>query len=60
MIMIQAAATGKSAKSVREFLEKQYTESSVSTREGAILLAIRALLEVRVPVACSVCVLCVL
>ena len=47
LCLFQAAATGKSAKTVREFLEKNYSEEAVSTRDGVILLAIRALLEVR-------------
>lgn len=42
----KANATGRSAKSVREFLEKYYTEEEVATEEGTIKLAIRALLEV--------------
>ncbi len=46
LCLFQAAATGKSAKTVREFLEKNYSEEAVSTRDGVIILAIRALLEV--------------
>lgn len=42
----QANATGRSAKTVREFLEKHYSEDAVSTEEGAIKLVVRALLEV--------------
>lgn len=42
----KANATGRSAKTVREFLEKYYTDEEVATVEGTIKLAIRALLEV--------------
>lgn len=42
----KANATGKSAKTVREFLEKFYKPEEVETEEGAIKLAIKALLEV--------------
>ncbi|XP_030745258.1 proteasome subunit alpha type-7-1-like [Sitophilus oryzae] len=42
----KANATGRSAKTVREFLEKYYTSEEVSTERGTIKLAIRALLEV--------------
>ncbi|CAK1544162.1 unnamed protein product [Leptosia nina] len=42
----KANATGRSAKTVREFLEKNYTADEVSTENGAVKLAIRALLEV--------------
>ncbi|XP_052865655.1 proteasome subunit alpha type-7-1 [Anopheles bellator] len=42
----KANATGRSAKTVREFLEAQYTPETVSTEKGTITLAIRALLEV--------------
>lgn len=42
----QANATGRSAKTVREFLEKYYTEELVSTENGTVKLAIKALLEV--------------
>lgn len=42
----KANATGKSAKTVREFLEKFYTPETVETEEGAVKLAIKALLEV--------------
>jgi 20S proteasome subunit alpha 4 len=42
----KANATGKSAKTVREFLEKFYTPEAVETEEGAVKLAIKALLEV--------------
>ncbi|ROT73781.1 hypothetical protein C7M84_007756 [Penaeus vannamei] len=42
----QANATGRSAKTVREFLEKHYTDEVVSTEAGAIKLVVKALLEV--------------
>jgi 20S proteasome subunit alpha 4 len=42
----KANATGKSAKTVREFLEKYYTPELVEKEEGAVKLAIKALLEV--------------
>ncbi|XP_058443911.1 proteasome subunit alpha type-7-1 [Malaya genurostris] len=42
----KANATGRSAKTVREFLEKYYSNEQVETEEGAIKLAIKALLEV--------------
>ncbi len=38
--------TGRSAKSVREYLEKNYSPEAVATRDGTITLAIKALLEV--------------
>ncbi|KAI4555219.1 hypothetical protein MJT46_015605 [Ovis ammon polii x Ovis aries] len=42
----QANAIGRSAKTVREFLEKNYTEDAIAHDNEAIKLAIRALLEV--------------
>ncbi|XP_068621173.1 proteasome subunit alpha type-7-1 [Battus philenor] len=42
----KANATGRSAKTVREFLEKNYTADEVAEEKGAVKLAIRALLEV--------------
>ncbi|UYV70723.1 PSMA7 [Cordylochernes scorpioides] len=42
----KANATGRSAKTVREFLEKAYTPENVSTESGAVKLAVRALMEV--------------
>ncbi|CAH0754535.1 unnamed protein product [Bemisia tabaci] len=42
----KANATGRNAKTVREFLEKYYPESDVSTEKGTVKLAIKALLEV--------------
>ncbi len=45
-VLCQANATGRSAKSVREYLEKHYSPETVRTRDDTILLAMRALLEV--------------
>lgn len=42
----KANATGRSAKTVREFLEKYYTLEDVATEKGTVKLAIKALLEV--------------
>nr|XP_022903277.1 proteasome subunit alpha type-7-1 [Onthophagus taurus] len=42
----KANATGKSAKTVREFLEKYYTDEEVASEAGTVKLAIKALLEV--------------
>ncbi|KAH9383369.1 hypothetical protein HPB48_024588 [Haemaphysalis longicornis] len=42
----KANATGRSAKSVREYLEKNYNAEKMQSDEGAVKLAIRALLEV--------------
>ncbi|XP_017138706.1 proteasome subunit alpha type-7-1 [Drosophila miranda] len=42
----KANATGRSAKTVREFFEKNYREEDVVTEKGAVKLAVRALLEV--------------
>ncbi|RXM35234.1 Proteasome subunit alpha type-7 [Acipenser ruthenus] len=42
----QANAIGRSAKTVREFLEKNYTEEAIATDKEAMKLAIKALLEV--------------
>uniref|UniRef100_A0A2K6F8C7 Proteasome subunit alpha type n=1 Tax=Propithecus coquereli TaxID=379532 RepID=A0A2K6F8C7_PROCO len=42
----KANAIGRSAKTVREFLEKNYTEDAIADDNEAIKLAIRALLEV--------------
>ncbi|MGH0139318.1 UNVERIFIED_CONTAM: hypothetical protein FKN15_072644 [Acipenser sinensis] len=41
-----ANAIGRSAKTVREFLEKNYTEEAIATDKEAMKLAIKALLEV--------------
>uniref|UniRef100_A0A6B2E3Y5 Proteasome subunit alpha type n=1 Tax=Phlebotomus kandelakii TaxID=1109342 RepID=A0A6B2E3Y5_9DIPT len=42
----KANATGRSAKTVREFLEKYYKDEEVENEAGAVKLAIKALLEV--------------
>lgn len=42
----KANATGRSAKTVREFLEKHYKDEEVAVENGAVKLAIKALLEV--------------
>lgn len=42
----KANATGRSAKTVREFLEKFYKPEEVESEDGAVKLAIKALLEV--------------
>ncbi|KPP68031.1 proteasome subunit alpha type-7-like, partial [Scleropages formosus] len=42
----KANAIGRSAKTVREFLEKNYKEEDVESDSGTIKLAVRALLEV--------------
>lgn len=42
----KANTTGRNAKSVLEFLEKNYNETAVETNESTIKLAIKALLEV--------------
>ncbi|XP_072024622.1 proteasome subunit alpha type-7-like [Amphiura filiformis] len=42
----KANAIGRSAKTVREFLEKHYTDEVVDSERGTIKLAVRALLEV--------------
>merc|ERR1712173_243473 len=41
-----ANAIGRNAKTVREFLEKNWTADAVETEEGATKLAVKALLEV--------------
>ena len=43
---LQANSIGRSAKTVREFLEKNYTDEAIATDNEAIKLAIKALLEV--------------
>uniref|UniRef100_A0A8C4QQ09 Proteasome subunit alpha type n=1 Tax=Eptatretus burgeri TaxID=7764 RepID=A0A8C4QQ09_EPTBU len=42
----KANAIGRSAKTVREFLEKNYSDEAIETYDSTIKLAIRALLEV--------------
>lgn len=44
--MFQANAIGRGAKSVREFLEKNYTDDAIETDDLTIKLVIKALLEV--------------
>lgn len=44
--LFQANAIGRGAKSVREFLEKNYTDEAIETDDLTIKLVIRALLEV--------------
>jgi 20S proteasome subunit alpha 4 len=48
ILFFKANAIGRSAKTVREFLEKNYTEDAITNDNEAIKLAIRALLEVSV------------
>ena len=45
-LVLKANATGRSAKTVHEFLQKYYTPEEVATEKGSIKLAIKALLEV--------------
>ena len=45
-VLLQANAIGRSAKTVREFLEKHYTEEVASTEKESVKLALKALLEV--------------
>ena len=42
----KANAIGRNAKTVREFLEKNWTSEAVETEDGATKLAVKALLEV--------------
>jgi 20S proteasome subunit alpha 4 len=42
----KANATGRNNKTVREFLEKNYTEESIQSEEATIKLAVKALMEV--------------
>lgn len=46
ILYLQANAIGRSAKTVREYLEKNYTAQLVESNEATIKLAIKALLEV--------------
>lgn len=48
----QANAIGRGAKSVREFLEKNYTDEAIETDDLTIKLVIKALLEVNVSLPC--------
>ena len=43
----KANAIGRSAKTVREFLEKNYNADVAATEEATIKLAVKALLEVK-------------
>lgn len=55
----QANAIGRGAKSVREFLEKNYTDEAIETDDLTIKLVIKALLEVslfRVPCVTVHCI----
>lgn len=52
----QANAIGRSAKTVREFLEKNYTDEAIAGDNEAIKLAIKALLEVRLHHLCCLSV----
>lgn len=45
-LLFQANAIGRSAKPVREFLEKSYTDEVAGNQEECIKLALKALLEV--------------
>ena len=47
VFFLQANAIGRSAKTVREFLEKNYTDEAIAGDNETIKLAIKALLEVR-------------
>jgi len=42
----KANATGRNSKTVREYLEKNYTEEVVASYDGTIKLAVKALMEV--------------
>uniref|UniRef100_H3A6D9 Proteasome subunit alpha type n=1 Tax=Latimeria chalumnae TaxID=7897 RepID=H3A6D9_LATCH len=44
--LFQGNAIGRGAKSVREFLEKHYTDEAIATDDLAVKLVIKALLEV--------------
>ena len=46
IFVLQANAIGRSAKTVREFLEKHYTDEVADSDDETIKLAIKALLEV--------------
>eukprot|EP01118_Nematostelium_gracile_P009438 TRINITY_DN3184_c0_g1_i1.p1 TRINITY_DN3184_c0_g1~~TRINITY_DN3184_c0_g1_i1.p1 ORF type:complete len:246 (+),score=84.07 TRINITY_DN3184_c0_g1_i1:95-832(+) len=42
----KANATGRSGKTIKEFLEKNFTDELVSTEQGTIKLVVKALMEV--------------
>ena len=44
--IFKANAVGRNAKTVREFLEKAYTDETANSDQAAIKLCIKALLEV--------------
>jgi 20S proteasome subunit alpha 4 len=46
IVFPQANAIGRSAKTVREFLEKNYTEELAASDKETIKLCLKALLEV--------------
>lgn len=46
LIFHQANATGRSGKTVREYLEKAYTEELAANSQQVVKLAVKALLEV--------------
>ena len=46
LLFFQANAIGRSAKTVREFLEKHYTDEVANNDKECIKLALKALLEV--------------
>lgn len=46
ILLLKANATGRNAKTVREFLEKNYNLEDMEDEEKVIKLAIKALLEV--------------
>jgi len=46
LFVTQANAIGRSAKTVREYLEKHYTEELITSDDETIKLALKALLEV--------------
>ena len=45
-VFFQANAIGRSAKTVREFLEKHYTDEVSESEKETVKLALKALLEV--------------
>ena len=46
LLLTKANAVGRNAKTVREFLEKSYTDETANSDQAAIKLCIKALLEV--------------
>lgn len=51
LVFHQANATGRSGKTVREYLEKAYTEELAANSEQVVKLAVKALLEVNFSVS---------